>query len=62
VLLVLDLPEQVTVPTVSREKTKQEPVGNGTDLLEVVVRLGGCVMTTPLFTTFAFYELPPAGA
>lgn len=59
---MLDLLEQVTVPTVSREKTKQEPVGNGTDSLEVVVRLGGCVMTTPLFTTFALYELPPAGA
>lgn len=59
---MLDLPELVTVAIVSREKTKQEPVGSGTDSLEVVVWVGGCVMTTPFFTTSAFYELPPAGA
>ena len=36
-----------TAVTASREKTKQEPVGNGTDSLEMVMKSGPCSRTIP---------------
>ena len=42
---MLDSQDLATAVIVSREKTKQGPVANGTDLLKMVVQFGGYFRT-----------------
>ena len=44
---MLDFPHLAMAATVSREKIKQEPVGNGTDLLKMGVDIWWCFTTLP---------------